>query len=417
MPLQFETKQRRNGNGRGLNSQYLSYRNALCNIKSKDKIFSEVQMVSDNQKSTIQQPPSSEDEVSMLTPSDGGDGISTGLQEINFSGHAREYFGIWIVNLLLSIITLGIYSAWAKVRRETYFKNNTKIFDTGLGYHATGGQILKGRLIAFIVLLVVNVISSFQPLLSAALFPVFLFLLPWILNNSMRFSARMTSYRNIRFNWHGTYWKTFWFLVIAPFIGLLSLGLLTPLISKSYYSYFARSHSYGITNFTSNPKVGEFYYAFLVGGIIPTIIFGCLTFILVTVGQGSSIPSLFGSASDIWAVAPIVFYAFIFSMVFIYPVLCRNLMVNSLTFGEILTFCSRVSPVKFVWIALSNLVVTIFSLGLLLPWAKIRMYRYISGATLVEANGDIESFVDEANSTQSSFGEALADFEGVEVSI
>jgi len=63
------------------------------------------------------------------------------------------------------------------------------------------------------------------------------------------------------------------------------------------------------------------------------------------------------------------------------------------------------------------LVVTIFSLGLLLPWAKIRMYRYISGATLVEANGDIESFVDEANSTQSSFGEALADFEGVEVSI
>ena len=90
MPLQFETKQRRNGNGRGLNSQYLSYRNALCNIKSKDKIFSEVQMGSDNQKSTIQQPPSSEDEVSMLIPSDGGDGITTGLLEINFSGHGRE---------------------------------------------------------------------------------------------------------------------------------------------------------------------------------------------------------------------------------------------------------------------------------------------------------------------------------------
>ena len=39
---------------------------------------------------------------------------------IEFSGSAREYFGIWIVNLILTIITLGIYSAWAKVRRQIY---------------------------------------------------------------------------------------------------------------------------------------------------------------------------------------------------------------------------------------------------------------------------------------------------------
>ncbi len=33
---------------------------------------------------------------------------------INFSGRGSEFFGIWIVNVLLSILTLGIYSAWAK---------------------------------------------------------------------------------------------------------------------------------------------------------------------------------------------------------------------------------------------------------------------------------------------------------------
>ena len=37
------------------------------------------------------------------------------LHPFKFTGKASEYFGIWIVNLFLSLITLGIYSAWAKV--------------------------------------------------------------------------------------------------------------------------------------------------------------------------------------------------------------------------------------------------------------------------------------------------------------
>ncbi|MBW1865812.1 MAG: DUF898 family protein [Deltaproteobacteria bacterium] len=33
-----------------------------------------------------------------------------------FSGSGSEYFKIWLVNIILSVITIGIYSAWAKVR-------------------------------------------------------------------------------------------------------------------------------------------------------------------------------------------------------------------------------------------------------------------------------------------------------------
>ena len=38
---------------------------------------------------------------------------------LRFTGQAGEYFSIWIVNVCLSIVTLGIYSAWAKVRRKS----------------------------------------------------------------------------------------------------------------------------------------------------------------------------------------------------------------------------------------------------------------------------------------------------------
>ncbi|MEO1140896.1 MAG: DUF898 family protein, partial [Pseudomonadota bacterium] len=64
----------------------------------------------------------------------------------SFKGTASEYFGIWIVNLLLSIVTLGIYTAWAKVRRLRYFYGNTWLDGHNFEYHAKPIQILIGRI-------------------------------------------------------------------------------------------------------------------------------------------------------------------------------------------------------------------------------------------------------------------------------
>ena len=66
--------------------------------------------------------------------------------EFEFRGSATEFFGIWIVNLLLSLLTFGIYSAWAKVRTKKYFYQNTYVAGRSFDYHATGGQILIGRI-------------------------------------------------------------------------------------------------------------------------------------------------------------------------------------------------------------------------------------------------------------------------------
>src|SRR5262245_52514343 len=70
-----------------------------------------------------------------------------------FSASGGEYFRIWIVNLLLTIVTLGIYSAWAKVRRLRYFYGSTQIAGSSFEYHGRPLQILKGRLIAAALLI------------------------------------------------------------------------------------------------------------------------------------------------------------------------------------------------------------------------------------------------------------------------
>ncbi len=51
-----------------------------------------------------------------------------------FTGNAREYFRIWIVNTCLTLFTLGIFSAWAKVRKKRYLYSHTQLDGTPFQY-------------------------------------------------------------------------------------------------------------------------------------------------------------------------------------------------------------------------------------------------------------------------------------------
>lgn len=67
---------------------------------------------------------------------------------LHFTGSATEYFRIWIVNTCLTLFSLGVYSAWAKVRKKHYFYSHTVLDGTPFQYLGQPIPILKGRLIA-----------------------------------------------------------------------------------------------------------------------------------------------------------------------------------------------------------------------------------------------------------------------------
>ena len=152
---------------------------------------------------------------------------------IEFSGNATEYFGIWLSNTVLGILTLGAYSAWAKVRRSRYFLGNTIVLGDRLEYHATGMTILKGRLIAVAAIAVyvgIGFVSTVaQTVVAIVLVPVY----PWVINRAMRFNARMTSWRNVRFDWHGTYWGVAKIYLLWPIVAVLTLGALAPMAARA----------------------------------------------------------------------------------------------------------------------------------------------------------------------------------------
>ena len=69
------------------------------------------------------------------------------FEKLEFTGTAWSYFKIYFINILLTLLTLGLYVPWARVRRRRYFYSNTRIMGDGIDYLATGFDLLKGWLL------------------------------------------------------------------------------------------------------------------------------------------------------------------------------------------------------------------------------------------------------------------------------
>lgn len=184
-----------------------------------------------------------------------------------FEGKTSEYFGIWIVNLLLSLVTLGIYSAWAKVRRKKYFYNNTLIENVGFDYHAKPISILKGRLIAVALL----VIAAINPVLQSLVFLLIFIALPWLVVRGSIFNSRNSSHRGLRFDFIGTVGKAVGVFIGLPLLTMVTLGLAAPYAAHEKNQFLMNSHRFGLSQFDMKRVVKSFYKVYVILFIVPLI--------------------------------------------------------------------------------------------------------------------------------------------------
>ena len=190
---------------------------------------------------------------------------------IIFEGKAGEYFGIWIVNLLLSLITFGIYSAWAKVRRKKYFYNNTLIENVGFDYHANPIAILKGRIIAFILFALYAYGKSSSPILAGIVVLLFFLALPWLVVRGSIFNSRNTSHRGLRFDFVGTVRQAARVYMKLPILTGLTLGLMAPYAAHERKQFLMNNHRFGLSQFNMSRVMKQFYKVYLIVFIVPFI--------------------------------------------------------------------------------------------------------------------------------------------------
>ena len=345
----------------------------------------------------------------------------------SFTGTAREYFGIWIVNLLLSIVTLGIYTAWAKVRRVRYFYGNTHLDGHNFEYHAKPIQILIGRIIVVGILLAVNVLANFYPLVSLIILVPYLLALPWLINKAIRFNARMTSYRNIRLGFEGTYWGAFAAFIVMPIVVLVTGGILAPLASQVSSNYIGNGMRYGMAKFRTDAPLGALF-ANLGVTILFVIGFGILAglagFAISAAMQGVGLIDQLDAVTPSDAEDPLLFWGimigtFSFYIVFFFAFLfyragVRNVAYNATTIDGGHGLHSDLSRLRYFWIVFSNFFIVVATIGLMRPWAAIRTWRYTALKTAFLANGSMDNFAADSQLEGNVAAAEYLDIEGID---
>ena len=340
-------------------------------------------------------------------------------QPVEFTGSAREYFGIWIVNLALGIATAGTYSAWAKVRSRQYFLGHTLILGDRMEYHATGIMILKGRLIAVAAIAAYAALGLvepwMQPVVLAALVPLY----PVIINHALRFSARMTSWRTVRFSWHGKYWGVLKISVLWPLAAILTFGILVPRAARAGREYVACHHALGQTRFAATTRTRRYWGAYLRAialGALTGMTGGMAAFLVILALRSASSGSTLAAPAAQLATG-LVGLA-VWSLPFIYfRIAARNIAIDALKLGDAADFRSSLSPLHYTWIVATNFIVSILSALMMVPWAAIRRYRYQAGCITVIPLVADATFSDSPAGPTGAAGQEYGDLASIEIGL
>ena len=356
------------------------------------------------------------------------------MERVQFTGRAGEYFGIWIVNLFLTIFTLGIYSAWAKVRKKRYIYGNTWLAGTNFEYHGNPVAILKGRIIAFGAFAAYTLGAQFSPkvagLVALALMPA----VPWLLVRSFAFNAVNSSYRHLRFHFKATYRDAAaaigpaivfpLLLVVLPqveagtkptpsqvmfaFTPIAVLWLVYPYIVGRTRLLHVGHSRYGTAPFACSARIASFYKIYILATLlgIPLLLLFVVAGILAVVAPWLGIALL--------PVAYIVFGATLFGYT---QSRLGNLIFNSTTLDGRVVFVSRLKARKLMWLFTTNILGVLCTLGLAIPWATIRTLRYRADCVEVRSEGGLESFLGDVAVQVTATGEEMGEMFDVDLSL
>lgn len=323
-----------------------------------------------------------------------------------FTGAAGEYFRIWIVNVTLSILTLGIYSAWAKVRSASWFAAHTRVAGASFEYLADPLSILKGRLIV-LVFLVLYGVTSIAPLIQGVVGLAIAVCAPWAIQRSLAFRAHNTAWRNIRFAFGGTYGEAFIAYIVLPIAGLLSLGLAYPYALFTQRRFMVDHAAFGTTRLRFTAIPSQFYL--MSAKLSMLAIAGVVVFLVIAAGVGSGNP-LSERFDPVTLASPVALAAVYFLVFAAWSAQMANLTYDNTEIGPH-RLHSRVPIAGLAFVYFTNAIAVLASLGLLIPWAEVRTARYRLAHMGLTASGSLDEFVaaqgTDVSSLGAEFGEAF----------
>jgi uncharacterized membrane protein YjgN (DUF898 family) len=351
-----------------------------------------------------------------------------------FSGSGAEYFRIWIVNLLLTVATLGIYSAWAKTRRLQYFYRNTHLAGASFDFRGDPKAILRGRILAVMLLAAYHYAFGFSARAGIVTVALLLAAMPFLMRSALRFRLSNTWYRGLPFGFAGTVMSAYrvyllpvlMFVLPAalaalaeqrPMLGFAALlYLLWPLMHGAMKRYQHANLVYGDQRagftLTSTELAAPYVLTFL-ASLGATVAYGIAMYAGFSrrgdeAGGIGSMVLLFGGTA--------MLYLF-FLVCGLFIMVRMNNMAWSDTGFRGVRIESAMRLRSYLRLQAVNVVLTLLTLGLFRPFAAVRSWRYRLAHARVEAPAGFEAATGAAQRRGvTAAGDGSAEFLGLDLS-
>ncbi len=386
---------------------------------------------------------------------------------IVFSGAGGEFFRVWIVNLLLTVVTLGFYTPFARKRKAQYFYSHTFVAGSPLEFTAQQRTMVVGFLLLLAVFGVYNLAAETgHDTIVLALLLAGAALAPYLWASAMRFRLGSTRWRGIRLqfvaSWRQVYlasWPLFaaalvWAAVALalgtliavaadaapvprsqafPLWGaalvLAALAATLALVIRLEYNYkslLVRSARVGAQAGRWKPVYGDFVKIWVatLGVLLLGAVPGGALFFMMSIGavmvnfSGLKSPGILGAMLGI--VASAVFSLLAFFLASAPARAYREARMFQLVWGNVgVSSISRFQCELKVWpyvmLRVKNMALVLFTLGFYRPFAQISEYRMKAQSVTLHVRGGVDQLVGQLVEQQGGLGDAVADAVGLDL--
>lgn len=313
---------------------------------------------------------------------------------LTYDGRLGELYPIFLVNLLLTIVTIGIWRFWAVTRMRRYVWSRTAVLGERFEYDGTGLQLFLGWLLA-IGILIGLVVVAVLPIL--AIYPVILILALGAPFSAQRYRLGHTIWRGIRGGMQGSMiayglWSALYLLASA-----LTAFQLLPWAALRRYERRINASFLGTQRFAAKGRALDVYLRFLAAFV------GCVLLAIVVFGLFGALErgKLALLATQDPQMVQVVMRSILLPLLLAYVIFTLGGALISCgysaafyrhatghtTLGR-LHFGSDVTALDVLTLILGNIAILLFTLGLGMPIIIQRNLRFTAAHLL--ASGDID---------------------------
>jgi uncharacterized membrane protein YjgN (DUF898 family) len=305
--------------------------------------------------------------------------METTNYQLSFFGKGGDFFKIKIVNIIFSILTLGLYYPWAKAKTLSYLYSHTSFEDQPFAFTGTGKEMFKGFIKAVLIIMVIYacfIIGVMQhlPLLALLGYILLLLILPIAIHGAYKYRMAKTTWRGIRFGYLGSRAELTKLFFKDLFFTIITLGIYGSWFQIHLRSYILGNIKIGNASFSYKGN-GATYFGINIKGLL-------LTFITS------------GIFIFWWKKEQFEYYM-------------NNL---ELTQGDKkVEFTSTMTGGQLAILTITNMLLIIFTLGIGFAWVEVRTLQFVARNITITGNYSFDELQQTQQNYTNATGEDISD--------